>query len=136
MNENGYGLELIRKKELEKWYADIRMRECLGGGYIHGVGFVSGGAKCWECGDWIIEAFFKHATAHILPKKKGMFPSIATHPLNYMILGGACGCHNKWDSSWDNAVKMQVFPIAKTRYQQFAGAIAPAELERIPIIFR
>lgn len=55
--------------------------------------FNSNGGKCMECGEWIPLNYARHATAHLLPKK--LFKSVATHPLNYLILGASCGCHEK-----------------------------------------
>lgn len=138
VNKEGKRVDLTRKNALYQWFQEIRMRECLTGGYLHGVGFIIDGAPCMECGDWIISAFFKHATAHILPKgekRNDGFPSVATHPLNYLILGASCGCHARWDKSWDDAAKMKVFTIAKERFLQFKDHIEPDERRRIPYIF-
>jgi len=43
---------------------------------------------CQNCGEFIPEKYFRHATAHIFPKKvNGGFPSIAAHYLNKLFLG-------------------------------------------------
>lgn len=42
-------------------------------------------SKCWECGDSISEKDFRSATAHIFPKS--LFPSVASHEFNFVVLG-------------------------------------------------
>lgn len=59
--------------------------------------------------------------AHVLPKKPTKFPSVATHIHNFMIL--CLQCHADFDSSWDKAQLMQVFPLAKTKFKLFQSAI-------------
>lgn len=107
--------------ELEKWYAAIMERET---------------PKCWETDEWIgkpdkqniiddhpemsdeeIEVAFKKAQfawhgsiAHILPKSD--YPSVATHPQNYMILKMWGGIHGTYDASWEKAAKMKVWKYA------------------------
>lgn len=69
--------------ELQKWYKKIQKH-------------LSG--RCWRCGEWYDKKELRYAicaTAHILPKSK--FPSVATHPLNWLELGAACGCHGWFD---------------------------------------
>jgi len=104
-----------RKKQLKEekpnrdkqneWFAEVEAKE-----------FKNGGAHCWNCGEFIHVAFARAATAHILPKRKNMFPSVATHPENYLILGAGCGCHSEYDRSWDDASKMQVWPKVVERF--------------------
>ena len=94
------------------------------------------GDRCWECSALVAtwnRKYAKAAVAHILPKE--FFPSIKTHPFNFLILAGPCGCHHRWDAHSENAVKMKVFPIALERFQQFYPEIALAERRRIPKIF-
>ncbi len=53
-------------------------------------------------------------TAHILPK--GLFPSVATNVHNILFLGaglvGICRCHDFYDASVENRVKMKVYKDA------------------------
>jgi len=76
---------------------------------------------CWNCGEFIPEQFYRHASAHIFPKAH--FDSVKTHPLNFLILGAGCGCHAEFDSSIDKACKMQVWPTAILRFTAFESKI-------------
>lgn len=76
---------------------------------------------CWECRTYIPESFYRHASAHIIPKS--IFPSVAIHPLNFIILGASCGCHSKYDSSIENACKMRIWKIATGRFLLFENKI-------------
>lgn len=84
-------LELERNKtkdkpsEQEQWYKD-RNKEMTG--------------KCVECGGKSTKGHFKYwkySICHILPKS--IFPSIATHPLNFIEL---CYFENSHHSNMDN----------------------------------
>lgn len=104
---------------LQSWYEEIMKLE---------------DKQCWNCGislsgynkkDW-------HACiAHILPKSQ--FPSVAMHPLNYMILGKWCNCHGTYDSSWGAASRMPIFEIAVERFNVFYPQIL--ETRKIPSVF-
>lgn len=106
--------------ELQKWYEGIMKKE---------------DKQCWNCGqdltnyskeDW-------HACiAHIVPKST--FPSVATHPLNYMILGKWCNCHGTYDSNWDSAQKMPIFKEAIDRFIMISPDIQ--ETHKLPNIFQ
>jgi hypothetical protein len=88
---------------------------------------------CWNCGTEIPQVFARSSTAHLVPKRNKQFPSVARHPLNYAILGGACGCHNEYDNmGWENAADMQVWPVIAERFQQVYLAMAPEEKYRLP----
>lgn len=78
---------------------------------------------CSECGEFIPEVVRLHAVAHIFPKSPNSgFPSVATHPLNFLILGAGCGCHNK-THRLDTFSKMKVWPIAVERFLIFKDQI-------------
>lgn len=84
--------------ELQKWYDDIMGRE---------------EGRCWETGEPINKkdkTGWHGSIAHVLPKSD--FLSVKTHPLNYMILKMWGGTHGQYDSSWENAAKMKVWPHA------------------------
>lgn len=72
--------------ELENWFNE-RRKEMTG--------------KCAYCGGKTEKnnnSNFKSSIAHIFPKRKNMYPSIATHPLNFLEL---CfyenSCHDNFD---------------------------------------
>lgn len=129
--------QLAEEKELQKingdtkeqWYDD-RMKENI--------------PVCMNCGmeaNWLLqpeyEKIWRACQAHILPKRKTQFPSVATHPLNHLVLfpvwgGHLCGCHDEFDSSWFNATTMKVWEIAVHRFKDFESAIEPKERRHIP----
>lgn len=87
---------------------------------------------CMECGKVISQPFYRAATAHILPKRKEYgFPSIACHPDNFLILGASCGCHSRYDRSWEDAAKMKVFPLAIEKFKILYPLIAKSERKNI-----
>jgi hypothetical protein len=122
-------IEEISGDTKEQWYDD-RMKENQ--------------PICMNCGMaafWLLqpeyEKIWRACQAHILPKRKTQFPSVARHPLNHLVLfpvwgGHLCGCHDEFDSSWFNATTMDVWPMAVLRFKQFEANIDPKERYRIP----
>ncbi len=112
VNENG-GLivskaeEWLEENELNKWFDKIAKR-------------LSMKPYCWETADFIHEGDYRAATAHIFPKN--IFKSIATHPLNFLILSPRNGSHDL-SHRLDKFSKMNVWPIAVKRYLQFKHLI-------------
>lgn len=103
-----------------KWFDDVAQKE------------KKGGYKCWECGTAINPFFIKAAIAHVLPKRDNQFPSVKTHPDNYLILGAGCGCHNRYDRTWEDAAQMKVWPLAVERFNKIYPFIAAKEKKNIP----
>jgi len=106
------------KIDLENWFNGIEIKEFKNGGYC----------RCMECGEFIYRDYARHATAHLLPKK--IFKSIATHPLNYLILGAGCGCHEKTHRI-DKFIKMKIWPTAKERIITMLPLLPTDELRRV-----
>lgn len=90
--------------DLQQWFSD-RKRD------------IAKNSRCWECGAYIPNPYYRHASAHIFPKS--IFVSISTHPLNFLVLGASCGCHSKFDSSVETASKMKVWTEACRRFEKF-----------------
>jgi len=91
---------------------------------------------CMECGEFIPPAFYRAATAHVLPKRKEYgFPSVAANLLNKIFLGAGCGCHNLYDNTWEDAAKMKVFPLAVSIFKKLYPFIHPSERKNIPEVF-
>lgn len=86
---------------------------------------------CENCGIFIPEKYHRHASAHILPKK--IFHSVATHYLNYLILGASCGCHNL-SHRWDKFSQMPIWNKAVERIQLIYPSIAKEERRLLPEI--
>jgi len=94
---------------------------------------------CTECGHPIkkdIPAFAICAVAHVVPKRKEQFPSIEFHPKNFIELGAECGCHNKYDTSWDDASQMKVWPLIIEKFILLYPSIDPSERKHIPELLR
>lgn len=109
------------KTDLEKWYAVIMEKEI---------------GRCWETGKVISKADKDgwHASiAHVLPKK--LFPSVATHTRNYLILSAREGAHSRYDLSWQSAQEMRVWPIAMSRFFELEPDIADNERKYLPDFF-
>lgn len=106
--------------------------------------------KCMNCGAFIPEKIkqigkkfsldgYRCATAHVLPKRKEYgFPSVAANPINRLFLGsaiGGCGCHDDYDSSWEKASTMKIWPLAVEIFKQLYPLIHPSERKSIPEVF-
>lgn len=108
------------ESELVKWYEDIMKKE---------------DKQCWNCGEDLThynKQDWHACIAHVIPKSQ--FPSVATHPLNYMILGKWCNCHGQYDSSWQAASKLPIFKEAVDRFIMISPDIK--ETSKIPDIFQ
>lgn len=91
--------------------------------------------KCQNCGckiDTKIFVYAKMTVAHILAKRKSMFPSVATHKENYLYLCVTNGCHNKFDTSWEDAAKMKIWPEAVRKFLLIYPWIASNEKRNLP----
>lgn len=89
---------------------------------------------CMECGAGIS---YKHAhasTAHVLGKKEEQFPSVMTHEWNHLELGFFCNCHKKYDSSWESASTMKVWPEVVRRFKLIEPDIVEEERGSIPAV--
>lgn len=106
------------KLELDVWFDEIRKKHW---GLLKCC-------SCFECGAAIPMGYSRHATAHLLPKK--LFKSVATHELNYLILGAGCGCHAKTDRV-DKFVQMKVWPEAARRIKIMMPLLPIDELRSI-----
>lgn len=112
------GTKPVGKLELDKWFDDIRKHETA----------ITGYGVCMECNQCFSLAYFRHATAHLLPKK--LFTSVATHPLNYLILGAGCGCHEKTHRI-DKFIQMKVWPEAAKRIKIMIPLLPFDELKHL-----
>lgn len=105
-------------QNLQLWFEEIKRRE---------------EPRCWETGDTIPSKYMRAATAHILPKKDsiGGFPSVATHPLNYLILSPLNGSHDR-THTWSKFQEMKVWPLAVERFKKIYPFIALKERKYLP----
>jgi hypothetical protein len=95
--------------------------------------------KCENCGckiDKKIYAYAMMSVAHVLPKRKNMFPSVATHPDNWLELCTSNGCHGKYDTSWDEATEMPVWNKAVEKFKLVYPSIASEEKRHLPEVLR
>lgn len=93
--------------EIDRWFIE-RRKEMTG--------------YCCECGKKSFKEHDKHykwSLAHII--KKSIFKSVATHPSNFIEL---CWLHHQeFDSSYENAQKMNCWSIAKQKFDLFKNCI-------------
>lgn len=115
--------------ELDKWFKE-RMERCE--------------VKCENCGAqsyWLEnnkdgkgKVRWKSCQAHLLPKRH--FKSLQTHPLNGMVMGsgfsGLCHCHDFYDSTWEKAAKMDIWPEVVRRFIIMYPLITAEEQRFIP----
>ena len=117
-----YDLKVDIFHELEKWYSDI-------------AHVIDKNPYCWNCGEYIAKPFYRAATAHIIPKRKNYgCPSVKTHASNYLVLGAGCGCHAKFDTCWEYASQMKIWPVAVERFKAIYPSISKFELKNVPEI--
>ena len=106
--------------ELERWFKE-RHKEMTG--------------RCQNCmGKTEMDGrHYKCSIAHILPK--AYFPSVATHPLNWLEL---CfygkSCHTNMDNKMLDLTEMSCWDDIVTKFCAIYPSIAPKERRRIPEI--
>lgn len=109
--------------ELQAWYKKIQKQ-------LTGV--------CSRCGAVYDKKNLSYAicsTAHILAKREAMFPSVATHPLNWVELSPFCGCHDWFDkkASWPEILAdPKIGELVADRFVAVEPDIAAHERHRIP----
>lgn len=93
---------------------------------------------CMECGNFIPDRYYRSSIAHCLPKRKEYgFPSVEANPINRLFLGTHfCGCHQKYDRSWEDAAQMKIFPLAIEIFKKLYPLIDKSERKNIPEVFR
>jgi len=95
---------------------------------------------CQNCGKSLYhynDNDWRGSQHHIIDKSPlNGCPSVATHPLNHLVLGKWC-CHSQWHTSFENASKMPVFSKAQEKFLLFERFIAPDELKKVnPYLFQ
>lgn len=91
---------------------------------------------CDECRSFIPKRFYRAASAHCLPKRKEYgFPSVKLHPENRLKLGQGCGCHARYDKTWEDAAQMKIWPKAVAIFLILYPHIAKSEYKNIPEVF-
>lgn len=113
-----------KRDELQAWFK-ARVSEMKG--------------VCQECGCKINKNNYAMAimsVAHLLPKRNNMFPSVATHPENWIELCVTNGCHGRYDTRWDDATKMKIWPSVVEKFISIYPAIAENERKHLPEVLR
>ncbi len=108
--------EVIEKTELELYFDEAAVE-------------LKKKPYCENCGEFIPEKYYRHATAHLYPKKT--FPSIASNPLNRIFAGAGCGCHNE-THRWDTMQKMNCFPTILKKMIELYPLISEDEKRNVP----
>jgi len=114
--------EKIGKKdasaEKERWFQDRRKEM---------TGYCS---NCQKPSFKKSDEYFRFSIAHILAKRKSMFPSVATHPENWLEL---CGdCHTNLDNCIIDLIDLACWDEVVTRFISIYPSIAKEERKRIP----
>jgi hypothetical protein len=79
---------------------------------------------------------YKRSIAHLLPKRSNMFPSVATHPANYLELcfyGNSC--HTNFDNgiiSWELLRDSKEWSLIVTKFKEIYPFINENEKKNIP----
>lgn len=106
--------------EKERWFQE-RRREMTG--------------KCSNCGKPSCKnsnEYFRFSIAHILAKRKSMFPSVATHPENWIEL--CPDCHTNLDQCMIDLTDMSCWNEVVVKFQKIYPQVAKEERRRIPNI--
>lgn len=106
--------------EKERWFQD-RRKEMTG--------------KCKNCqkpSSRNSHEYFRFSIAHILAKRKSMFPSVATHPENWLEL--CQNCHQDLDNCMINLTDLNCWDEVVVKFQKIYWSIATEERKRIPDI--
>jgi hypothetical protein len=119
------GNELVKsvgnKAELNRWFLERRKE-------MKGVCSNCGGKSCKDN-----DQYYKFSIAHILPK--AYFPSVATHPNNFIEL---ChfnnSCHQNLDSHMIDIIDLSCFDEVIEKFISIYPNIAEKEKRRIPKI--
>lgn len=135
--DNLEGLGRVKEAEM-KLYWMLAINELAKNPFCQECGAVIPNKKQnWTTG--VMEetnVFYRAATAHVLPKRDNYgFPSVASNPNNRLFLGSGCGCHQRYDKSWEDAAQMKVFPIAIEKFKLLYPLIHSSERKNIPDIF-
>lgn len=106
--------------EKERWFQD-RRREM--------IGFCK---NCHKPSFKNNHEYFRFSIAHLLAKRNSMFPSVATHPENWVEL---CGdCHHDLDNCMIGLTDLHCWDEIVVKFQKIYPSIAPEERKRIPDI--
>lgn len=105
-----------------KWFEERRKDM---GGYCKNCG-------CKSCKD--DDEKFHYSIAHILPK--AYFPSVATHPLNFIELcfWGNNSCHSQYDNKTLDLIDMYCFAEIIDKFVKIYPFIEKSERRRIPSV--
>jgi hypothetical protein len=74
--------------------------------------------------------YFRYSIAHILAKRKSMFPSVATHPENWIEL--CQNCHQNLDNCMIDLIDLACWNEVVVKFQKIYPSIDHGEKKRIP----
>lgn len=113
-----------KDNELDLWF-DARRKEMTG--------------KCVFCGgktEKNNDVTYRNSVAHLLPKRQNMFPSVKTHPDNWLELcfyGNSC--HTNFDNSiitWELLADSNEWALIVDKFKKVYPSIAQEEHKNIP----
>lgn len=125
----------IKEAELELFFM-LAATEIAKDPHCENCGAYIPNKKMNSKGEWVeTKMYYRAATAHVLAKRENYgFPSIASNPINWLKLGAGCGCHNRYDRSWEDAAQMKVWPLAVEKFKLLYPLIDAKEKKNIPEI--
>lgn len=112
------------KSDLDKWFEE-RRAEMTG--------------KCLFCQgktEKDNDDTYKFSIAHLLPKRKNMFPSVACHPFNFLELcyyGNSC--HSNFDNgiiTWEFLADSKEFEVIAEKFKKIYPFITESEKRNLP----
>lgn len=113
--DNEAARKFKRLLELKQWFLDVREKL---------TGFCQCG--CGNKSQKNDDKYFRHSCCHIFPKSK--FPSVATHPLNYVERSFWGGCHSVLDdTSMDRWVNMADWQDIRQKFMILAPLLTKEE---------
>jgi len=116
--------ELSGDEKLDEWFEE-RRKEMKG--------------RCIFCGSKTEkdnDETYRRSIAHLLPKRKSMFPSVATHPSNFLELcfyGNSC--HTNFDNgiiTWEFLHDSAEWKIIVEKFKKIYPFIPRSECKNIP----
>lgn len=140
-----YHIPPFSKKRLEQMARNLENKTDAGLDKWFDYHMAMNGPVCSNCGSvaqWLLAPkyfiLWRACQAHILPKRKAQFPSLATNTDNHIVLfpswgGWLCGCHDQYDSNWQIASRMNIWPAVVDIFQTKLHALIPeSEKKHIP----
>jgi hypothetical protein len=131
--KNRYEIPKFSKKKLQEKIDNASVSIAKSEWFLDKISKMQG--RCVNCGEPINKnntAFAIMSVAHVLPKRKNKFPSVALNNINWVELCVTKGCHDLYDRDWITASKMPFFSKAANIIKQLYPILTDEEKNRVP----